>query len=113
MVLIISVASEIKTIHDLNAASSYKLSPIWRGIKKAYAENLQVWNAFVLNVKFSISWGINTQFWHDWWVGSASLAIPYPILFRLAQKKLCNVVHGLRLYGTNHNNDGSTHRLYW
>uniref|UniRef100_A0A452XI14 Reverse transcriptase zinc-binding domain-containing protein n=1 Tax=Aegilops tauschii subsp. strangulata TaxID=200361 RepID=A0A452XI14_AEGTS len=57
-----------------------KDSPFWKGL-------MRVKETLFHRVKFIVGDGTTTRFWEDTWLGDAPLAIQYPFLYHIAQRK--------------------------
>ena len=60
-------------------------SPFWKGLMK-------VKQSFFNRMKFIIGNGSSTRFWEDTWLGETPLAIQYPSLYRIVQRREVFVV---------------------
>ena len=55
-------------------------SPFWKGL-------MRVKSAFFNRTKFIIGNGANTRFWEDIWLGETPLALQYPSLYSIVQRR--------------------------
>uniref|UniRef100_A0A453APP6 Reverse transcriptase zinc-binding domain-containing protein n=1 Tax=Aegilops tauschii subsp. strangulata TaxID=200361 RepID=A0A453APP6_AEGTS len=55
-------------------------SPFWKGLMRMKA-------LFFHRVKFFVGNGMTTRFWEDTWLGKTPLAIQYPNLYNIVQRK--------------------------
>ena len=63
-------------------------SPFWKGLMKVKDE-------FFDRGSFTVGNGESTRFWEDTWLGDKPLAIQYPSLFNIAQRKNVSVANAL------------------
>ena len=69
-------------------------SPFWKGLMKTKV-------AFFRRVKFRVGNGNNTRFWEDIWLGDTPLAVQYPSLYNIIQRKEDYVATILNLVSLN------------
>ena len=55
-------------------------SPFWKGFMRVKA-------AFFNRTKFIVGNGNNTRFWEDTWLGDTPLALQYPTLHHIVQRR--------------------------
>ena len=55
-------------------------SPFWKGLMRTNV-------SFFQQVKFLVGNGTTTRFWEDTWLGEMSLALQYPSLYNIVQRK--------------------------
>ena len=55
-------------------------SPFWKGL-------MRVKSAFFNRTKFIVGAGNDTRFWEDTWLGETLLALQYPSLFNIVQRR--------------------------
>uniref|UniRef100_A0A8I7B4Q7 Reverse transcriptase zinc-binding domain-containing protein n=1 Tax=Hordeum vulgare subsp. vulgare TaxID=112509 RepID=A0A8I7B4Q7_HORVV len=55
-------------------------SPFWKGLMKVKV-------TFFQRVRFVVGDGASTRFWEDTWLGDTPLALQYPTLYNIAQRK--------------------------
>uniref|UniRef100_A0A453LXQ8 Reverse transcriptase zinc-binding domain-containing protein n=1 Tax=Aegilops tauschii subsp. strangulata TaxID=200361 RepID=A0A453LXQ8_AEGTS len=55
-------------------------SPFWKGLMRVKA-------TFFHRVKFIVGDGTTTRFWEDTWLGDTPLALQYPSLYHIVQRK--------------------------
>ena len=55
-------------------------SPFWKGL-------MRVKDLFFWRVKFLVGNGMSTRFWEDTWLGETPLAVQYPTLYNIVQRK--------------------------
>src|SRR6266536_4971023 len=55
-------------------------SPFWKGLMRTK-------DLFFRRVKFLVGNGMSTRFWEDTWLGETPLAIQYPSLYNIVQRK--------------------------
>uniref|UniRef100_A0A453KGF6 Reverse transcriptase zinc-binding domain-containing protein n=1 Tax=Aegilops tauschii subsp. strangulata TaxID=200361 RepID=A0A453KGF6_AEGTS len=67
-----------KTLAQVNARPTD--SPFWKGLMKTKV-------TFFHHVKFLIGNGTSTRFWEDTWLGETPLALQYPSLYNIVQRK--------------------------
>uniref|UniRef100_A0A453ELS0 Reverse transcriptase zinc-binding domain-containing protein n=1 Tax=Aegilops tauschii subsp. strangulata TaxID=200361 RepID=A0A453ELS0_AEGTS len=67
-----------KTLAQVNARPTD--SPFWKGLMKTKV-------TFFQRVKFLIGSGTSTRFWEDTWLGESPLALQYPSLYNIVQRK--------------------------
>ena len=55
-------------------------SPFWKGLMRVKA-------SFFNRTKFIVGDGNDTRFWEDTWLGDTPLALQYPTLYRIVQRR--------------------------
>lgn len=55
-------------------------SPFWKGLMRTKIN-------FFQRVKFIVGDGTSTRFWEDTWLGDTPLALQYPMLYNITQRK--------------------------
>ena len=55
-------------------------SPFWKGL-------MRMKDLFFRRVKFLVGNGMSTRFWEDTWLGETPLAVQYPTLYNIVQRK--------------------------
>uniref|UniRef100_A0A453IXL8 Reverse transcriptase zinc-binding domain-containing protein n=1 Tax=Aegilops tauschii subsp. strangulata TaxID=200361 RepID=A0A453IXL8_AEGTS len=67
-----------KTLAQVNMRPSD--SPFWKGL-------MRIKDLLFHRTKFIVGNGMSTRFWEDTWLGKTPLAIQYPSLYNIVQRK--------------------------